>query len=461
MVLNQAIPVHDKVIFHNNYFLLAKYNSSLWNITYTFLNPEGLQIAQFSTGSHYSEPNFDNIEIKDYQENKFLLSTLNGLKLINSLGETLWSKGIVAKDLSVNSDLSMWIVTNSTEQKDLVHIQNPSNECNYIALNPFLDSYCDITPGIFPSFTGKIQALESYFPPDGFYYPSYSKYGLHFDWYKDDIKIDSLYLGRFTGEGVYKVLVSQGPCQLFSESKIVSLNNDLIKTPILNFETKEICSGSSTTLTSQCYSSSTNWLNISSTNTTINVTPISTHTYSSFCKETGYYYRKLYEYGPYIHTLRGTCNSDTLHSTITVRPIPFGPDITASANEICKDEVVMLTASNCLNNLNWSTAETTSSINVQPLVSTTYKATCKDSFGCLSNETATFINVKTFSNTLSLTGSPINSLTYRAGKINSIQSFNSNNSMHYKVAKSIELLPGFSSNNKLFIAEVDKKCSND
>jgi hypothetical protein len=345
-------------------------------------------------------------------------------------------------------------------------LQNPSNACNYVALNPFRYSYCKETSGIIPSFTGNLQAFTSNFNTG---FPVYSRnigYGIHFDWYKDNIKIDSIYLGRFTGEGVYKVLVSQGSCQVFSESKFVSSNNDLISKPVISLGTNEICSGSSTTLTSQCpYLFTTNWLDISSTNTSRNISPTSSQTYSSFCKETERYYRKYTGHPDfasyYEYVSREGCNSDTLHSTITVRPIPFGPDISASANEICKDEVVKLTASNCLNNLNWSTAETTSSINVQPLVSTTYKATCKDSFGCLSNETATFINVKTFSNTLSLTGSPINSLTYRAGKINSIQSFNSNNSMHYKVAKSIELLPGFSSNNKLFIAEVDKKCSND
>jgi hypothetical protein len=226
----------------------------------------------------------------------------------------------------------------------------------------------------------------------------------------------------------------------------------------MSFETNEICSGSSVTLTSHCYNGSMKWLDIPTSNYSRTLSPSSTQTYSSFCIETDYYYRNLS--GIYYYTYREGCNSDTLHSTITVRPIPFGPDISASANEICKNEVVKLTASNCLNNLNWNTTETTSTINVQPLVSTTYKATCKDEFGCISSESATFINVKTFSNTLSLTGSPINSLTYRAGKINSIQNFNPNNSMHYKVANSIELLPGFSSNNKLFIAEVDKKCSN-
>jgi hypothetical protein len=233
MLINKPIPIHDKIIYHKDYFLITKYDSNLNNLICTILNPEGTQITQFSlVGTQI-------VSFEFYGNNQFLLKSSGGLILINNLGETVWSKFINAKDLRINSDLSMWAVTDGIDI-DLVHLQNPSNHCDYKVLNPYLSSYCEVmtTPQINPIFGSNIDPFTSSYPSSsyGFFYPSLGAHGIHFDWYKDNIKIDSVYLGSFIGDGVYKVKVSQGECQVFSEAKYVSLNNDLISTPILSLQ---------------------------------------------------------------------------------------------------------------------------------------------------------------------------------------------------------------------------------
>ncbi len=132
--------------------------------------------------------------------------------------------------------------------------------------------------------------------------------------------------------------------------------------PVLNLASASICSGQSTTLTVSGASSYT-WSG-GSTGSTLSVTPVSNTTY----------------------TVTGTTGSCTSTATASVT---IGSSMTISVNSpsICPGDNISLTASGATDYL-WSSTETTTTINVSPMTTTSYTVTGSTS-GCSGSAIST------------------------------------------------------------------------
>jgi hypothetical protein len=99
---------------------------------------------------------------------------------------------------------------------------------------------------------------------------------------------------------------------------------------------------------------------------------------------------------------RGVANGD--YSDISFSPKCPNPVINSPSNAICIGDKAVLTASGCSSNICWSTGQSTASITVAPLVSTTYKVSCVTVDGDINTASFT-VTVNSVLNTPTLTAS--------------------------------------------------------
>jgi photosystem II stability/assembly factor-like uncharacterized protein len=125
-----------------------------------------------------------------------------------------------------------------------------------------------------------------------------------------------------------------------------------------------ICNGGSSVLTVSG-ASSYSW-STGATSASINVTPTVTTTYSV------------------VGTATNSCTAFTIQ-TVTVNPSPT-ISVVASSTDICVGQTATLTA-NGANTYTWSTSATTSSINVNPVVSTIFTVSGTNSVNCQNTKT--------------------------------------------------------------------------
>jgi large repetitive protein len=131
-------------------------------------------------------------------------------------------------------------------------------------------------------------------------------------------------------------------------------------TPTLSATKTNINTGESVTVSASGCNGNIIW-DIGTTGSSVNVSPTKTTTYSAFCNLNG-------------------CNGATALITVGVNsPIPT---IKGSTNEVCSGNEVTLTAYGCGGSIEWSTGVNGNvSINVNPMVTTTYQAYCNTSAG--------------------------------------------------------------------------------
>ncbi|KXK39636.1 MAG: PKD domain-containing protein [Bacteroidetes bacterium OLB9] len=160
-----------------------------------------------------------------------------------------------------------------------------------------------------------------------------------------------------------------------SASKLVTVN----PLPAVSIDGQDVCLNSSTTLTA---SGGTSYVwSTGETTPSITVSPLMNTTY----------------------TVTATNNfgcTAAASKTVNVLPLPV---VTITGDlQICLNEVTTLTASGGVSYV-WSTGETTSSIDVSPVVNTTYTVTATDANGCSNTASATVI-VNGLSINASITG---------------------------------------------------------
>jgi len=157
-----------------------------------------------------------------------------------------------------------------------------------------------------------------------------------------------------------------------------------------------------------------------------------------------------------ISNVYGTLTSNA----VTVIDKPNKPLVSEANIAICEGESVQLSASGCTN-YEWGLGQTTASLTVNPLATTTYSVKCKIGANCYSDASLIGVQVGGLSNVSVLTGLAAANKISRAGKIQSTQIVNPTVNHTYKVAKSVELLPGFKADGtSIFQAEVDGRCGN-
>lgn len=145
--------------------------------------------------------------------------------------------------------------------------------------------------------------------------------------------------------------------------------------PIFNMSDATICIGQNVVASViNCSDGLISW-STGSNETSLNLAPITTSSYSATC------------------TING-CISGSSSLNIGVTPIPEKPSITPSESSICYGESVTLIASNCDGIIDWSTGYKENILKTYPLVTSTYSAICKIG-ECASSSTSTTVTVKT------------------------------------------------------------------
>lgn len=137
-----------------------------------------------------------------------------------------------------------------------------------------------------------------------------------------------------------------------------------ISPPSISSNNYNLVAGQSAALTAVgCQNGTITWSS-GQTGTQITVTPAQTTTYTATCTQSQFYHGTFY------------CTSPSSNgATITVNA-PSAPALTASKNQICPGESVVLSASSCAGTVKWSTGVLGSSITVSPSQQTDYSASC-------------------------------------------------------------------------------------
>ncbi|WP_255076982.1 SdrD B-like domain-containing protein [Lacihabitans sp. CCS-44] len=165
----------------------------------------------------------------------------------------------------------------------------------------------------------------------------------------------------------YTATCSLGSC-ISPVSTPLVINVGTSQTPSILASKDNTCGGEPVTLTVSNCTGGTLWSN-GETTLSISVTPSATTVYSVTCGT-------------------GTCAA-TVQKTINVGGLGMTPTITASANNVCANTPVILTATSCTGTITWSltsntaiTLGTGSTLEVSPITSVSYTATCATGTGC-------------------------------------------------------------------------------
>lgn len=165
----------------------------------------------------------------------------------------------------------------------------------------------------------------------------------------------------------YSVSCGSGTCSA-SANKIITVGG-LGQTPTLTSSKSSICNGEEVTLTATSCSGTISWtqgtsLTVIGSNATLKVTPNATTSYKATCST-------------------GTSCSGFATTAINVSIKPESPIVTTGLNRVCAGADVVFTAHNCIGIVNWSNGTTGATITVNPIVNTSYSATCNVN-GCAS-----------------------------------------------------------------------------
>lgn len=165
----------------------------------------------------------------------------------------------------------------------------------------------------------------------------------------------------------YTATCSVGSCVSVVSSPLV-INVGTSQTPTILASKDNTCGGEPVILTVSNCSGGILWSN-GATTLSIAVTPTATSTYSVTCGT-------------------GTCAA-TAQKIINVGGLGMTPTITASANDVCANTPITLTATNCIGTITWSLTSnpsvalgTGSTFNISPIMSVSYTATCATGTGC-------------------------------------------------------------------------------
>ncbi|MBC3789826.1 putative repeat protein (TIGR01451 family)/gliding motility-associated-like protein [Spirosoma sp. LMG 31447] len=169
----------------------------------------------------------------------------------------------------------------------------------------------------------------------------------------------------------YTAQCLKGSCLSDPATRIIDIATNL-PTPTITASTTVVCPGETVTLTVNGCVGTPVWSNTSQTTASIVVTPaLGTNTYSVSCRN-------------------GTCTSrPSAAYTITV-VAPVVPTIVASADSICANGVLSLTATGCTGTVTWNATDrngvslTGSVISVYPRANISYYAQCRVGT-CISN----------------------------------------------------------------------------
>jgi large repetitive protein len=170
---------------------------------------------------------------------------------------------------------------------------------------------------------------------------------------------------------VYSVTCGTGTCASSANKTIVV--GGLGQTPTITLSKPSICEGESVVLTASNCSGTITWSQGSSTvaigsGATLTVSPAETTVYKATCGS-------------------GTACAGFATSTLTVTAKPAAPIVTCGSERICAGESLVFTAHNCDGIVTWSTGVMGATMTVNPLVSTSYSATCTVN-GCVGASSA-------------------------------------------------------------------------
>ena len=165
----------------------------------------------------------------------------------------------------------------------------------------------------------------------------------------------------------YTATCAVGSC-VSAVSLPLVINVGTSQTPTILASKDNTCGGEPVTLTVSNCTGGILWSN-GATTLSIAVTPTATTTYSVTCGT-------------------GTCAA-TVQKVINVGGLGMTPTITASANNVCANTPITLTATNCTGTITWSLTSnpsvalgTGSTFNISPIMSVSYTATCATGTGC-------------------------------------------------------------------------------
>jgi uncharacterized repeat protein (TIGR01451 family) len=177
----------------------------------------------------------------------------------------------------------------------------------------------------------------------------------------------------------YTATCSVGSCVSSVSSPLV-INVGTSQTPSILASKDNTCGGEPVTLTVSNCTGGILWSN-GGTTLSISVTPTATTTYSVTCGT-------------------GTCAA-TAQKAVNVGGLGMTPTITSSSNNICANTPITLSATNCTGTITWSltsntavTLGTGNTLEVSPITSVSYTATCATGTGC-SGYASIAINVVT------------------------------------------------------------------
>ncbi len=135
--------------------------------------------------------------------------------------------------------------------------------------------------------------------------------------------------------------------------------------PVIACGVRDVCYGESITITAAgCVGQTVVW-NTGARGTTLVTSPLTSTTFTAYCEQ-------------------GSCRS-AVSNAIAINVTKLSAPSLAGPSQVCAGSPVMLTASACDGTVQWQTSptETGSTITVNPVVTTTYYATCKV-YGCTS-----------------------------------------------------------------------------
>ncbi|HLO46499.1 MAG TPA: SdrD B-like domain-containing protein [Leadbetterella sp.] len=165
----------------------------------------------------------------------------------------------------------------------------------------------------------------------------------------------------------YTATCSVGSC-VSSVSTPLVINVGTSQTPTILASNENTCGGEPVTLTASNCTGGILW-STGATTLSISVTPTATTTYSVTCGT-------------------GTCAA-TAQKTINVGGLGMTPTVSTSANNVCANTPITLTASNCTGTITWSltsntavTLGTGTTLSVSPITSASYTATCATGSSC-------------------------------------------------------------------------------